>query len=122
MYRTCEAIFGFLMILVLVSACAHTDSWTGRDKGQFAALCAAQVGDFVTTKRHLARHPGNYIEEPWCRKYGDRRPSTGSLALVKLAELGLAYLIADALPAKYRPWFLMPVAGLLTWCAVGNVK
>lgn len=117
-----KIVIGLLTIGFLAGGCASNDAWTKSDKTLFGTLCAAQVGDFITTKNYLDRNPNNYIDEPWCKKYGEKRPSSGELAMVKLIELGAAWFIADCLPQKYRKYFLIPTAALLTWCAIGNLE
>jgi len=106
-------VFGLLLIL----GCATHDPWTKGDKVLFGALCTAQVADFVATERHLD-NPQNYVYSAWSWKYGSDRPSDGTVALVKAAELGIAYIIVDALPQEYRKWVLIPLTGLLTYCAI----
>ena len=78
----------------------------------------AQGYDFYTTKRVLDN--GGYIKSPWDNLYGSETPSTGTLAVSKLAQLGLAWVVLDRVPSKWRKLVLILMTGTWVYYASDN--
>ena len=108
-------IFIFLMFGMSMGlpGCAHRDPWSKTDTALFVTVAASQAADYVHTKNFL--DDGDYIMDAWAWKYGTPYPSDGRLAAVKLAELGIAYIVADQLPSKWRKVFLTVASALLLY-------
>ena len=102
-----------LGISISLPGCAHREPWSKTDKVLFATVVASQAADYVHTKNSL--DDGAYIMDAWAWKYGTRYPSDGRLAAVKAAELGIAYVVADQLPSKWRKVFLSVASALVLY-------
>ena len=75
----------------------------------FGVAVCAKGYDYYTTKRVL--DDGGYIKSPWHNLYGSSTPSTTTLALSKVAQLGLAFVVLDRVPSKYRKVVLFLMTG-----------
>lgn len=113
-----KSLILIVLALLVANGCSSIQryGWTKTDKVLFATACAANAYDFYTTKRVLDN--GGYIKDPWPILYGgDETPSTGELALSKAAQLGIAWVVLDRVPSKYRKVVLFLMTG--TWAYYG---
>ena len=125
MNRTIKPIaIGILLFLfLLLSGCASLPKryeWTPSDKALYVAACGANAYDFYTTKKYLDRHPENYIQDPWpsLLYLGEERPDAPFFAMSKAAQLGIAYLVFDRMPSKWRGLVLFFLTGTWAWCGM----
>ena len=110
-------ILVFMTIVALIG-CAR-QPWTKTDKALFGAAVVANGYDFYTTKRIL--DDGGYIKDPWPFLYGgDERPNTGKLAVSKAAQLGIAWVVLDRVPSKWRKPVLILMTGTWVYYGVTN--
>lgn len=111
----------FLLILTLIfcfAGCA-VKPWTKTDKALFGAACAANFYDFHTTSRGLENN--GHIKKEWRFLYlGKEKPSTELLAISKAIQLGIAYLVLDYVPSKWRKCALLFMTGTWVYYAKGN--
>ena len=99
---------------------AADDGFSDMDKFAFGLVVAAQIFDGLTTVAFLDNHH-NRLDPRFSWKYGsDRRPSSSRIWTVKTAEIGIAYIVAKAMPDEYRSAFLFAVAGVLIACGFNN--
>ena len=110
-----------LIILCFIMSgctCLPRQSWTNTDKAMFGVAVAAQGYDYYTTKRVLDND--GYIRSPWDNLYGSDTPSTSTLAVSKLAQLGLAWVVLDRVPSNWRKVVLGVMTGMWVYYGVGN--
>ena len=100
-----------IVLLLLLPAFVCAEGWDKKDKVLYGMVVGFQITDGLTTADHLRK--GGHIYNAWAWKYGTDRPSPLRLWGVKAAELGVAYVVADKMPSKYRKPFLAIVAGTL---------
>ncbi len=91
-------------IVLILSGCAHQDEWTKRDTwGQVAATIAI-IGDGVSSVK--IRETENISEHgAFANHFIGDQPTTEDLFLYHTTLAISSYLIARALPAKWRPYF-----------------
>lgn len=89
----------FLFFLFLFHALAGCRTWSTRDNTMAASVVACNAVDYVQTVNGL-RH-GYNESNPLLGSH----PSDGALAMAKITDLGLGYLLAKSFP-KYRSWVI----------------
>jgi hypothetical protein len=90
-----------ILILALLSGCAHQDEWTREDTWRQITVTAALMADGYTTAQI---HKDPMVEEggPIARKFLGPQPSSEDTAIY-FATLAISnYFISRALPAKWR--------------------
>ena len=87
-----------------LTGCASSGEWTRADTARELAFVGAIAADAWQTSQIAGR--ADLVEgEPLARAVLGREPSKSGTA-VYFATLGVShFLIARALPAKWRPWF-----------------
>jgi len=113
-----------LIVLAAIAAlimvgCARVP-WTKTDKAMYFAAVAAQGFDYYTTKRD--QDIGRKISHEWQWLYGSDRPSSGTLAVSKTVQLGIAWCVLDRTPSKLRKVMLGILTGTLTFFGSQNRK
>ncbi len=93
-----------LIGVLLLSGCAHQDEWTKRDTMmQLAASTTIAYDAYLTTK--LQYQPGWYEDGPIAKYVLGAQPSTSDTYWFFGTQIVSSYLIARALPAKWRPYW-----------------
>ena len=96
--------FAIVIILALLSGCAHQDEWTTRDTWLQIGVTATLAADAYTTSK-IQYDP--WIEEvgPIAKHVLGRQPSTSDTYMY-FGTLAISnYFITRALPAKWRPYW-----------------
>jgi len=111
-----------LAAVVVVSGCAHSDEWTRRDTALQLTYTGAVILDAVQTAE-IQDHPDLY-EAGMARHFLGSQPSTRDTWLYFSSVAIGHYLIARALPAKWRPYWqgstiLLAVDTVIDNCDVG---
>jgi len=112
-----------LCLIFLFMGCSSVQRrpWTGTDKALFGAACVADAYDFCTTKRIL--DDDGHMKKGWRFLYlGEDKPSTELLAISKVAQLGIAYVVLDRVPSEWRKCALLFMTGTWTYYAVDNER
>ena len=92
------------LALLINAGCAHTDEWTTRDTILQVGLTLTLAADARTTSR-IHKTSGVYERGPFVQPILGSQPDPVETYLF-FTSLALSdYLIARALPAKWRPYF-----------------
>lgn len=110
-----KQFFIIIVLIVSFSGCAARQPWTKTDKTMFATATAANMYDFYTTNRYI--ESDGRMRDEWQWLYGSNRPSTSTLALSKIAQMKLAWVVLDRTPSKWRKPILILMTG--TWVFYG---
>ena len=94
----------FLCVIFFLAGCASSDSWTSRDTALQLVVTAAIVGDAITTER-IQYVDGVYENGPIAKAFLGSQPSTKDTVIYFGSASVFSYLIARALPAKWRPYW-----------------
>ena len=107
-----------LILCLLISGCASSQPWTKTDKTLYGAACTANVYDYYTTEKLIDE--GRRIASPWPELlyFGDETPSDGLLAISKVAQLGILWMVVDKVAPPYRSLLLFLATG--TWVFYGQ--
>jgi len=89
------------------------------DKALFVAAAGANAYDFKTTDDYIRDGGKMRPEFQWLYRGGDQ-PSTGTLAVTKAAQLGLAWIILDRMPSTWRKVGLAVMTGGWVWYGSQN--
>jgi hypothetical protein len=90
--------------VLILSGCAHSDAWTTRDTIGQVLVTAVLAADAVTTNR-IQDHPGYYEAGPVAQQVLGLHPRTHSTYQYFAINMVANYLVARALPAKWRPYW-----------------
>ena len=90
----------YLIILVLLSGCAHNDNWRTQDTVMQIGVTAVLMADAITTSR-IQDYPHLYENGP-SKHFLGSNPSTSDTAMYFGAYMISSYLISRALPHKWR--------------------
>ncbi len=93
-----------IALLFFISGCAHNDEWTRRDTAMQLGVTTALIADAITTAR-IQDHPGVYENGPWAKHVLGLQPDTSDTYQYFASVIVIDYLIARALPAKWRPYW-----------------
>jgi len=99
------------LLLLMLTACAHNDSWDRTDTGLYSAYAVAAIADGYTTTQ-IQYHD---VEEknPIARTLLGSNPSTADTWQLTTSMMLCNYLIARSLPSTWRKRYLA------TW-AIGH--
>lgn len=97
-----------IVVIFLMAGCARVP-WTKADKAMFGAAVVAGGYDYYTTNRALDRGHGISSEYQWL--YGGDNPSSSTLAASKAAQMGIAWLVLDRTPSRWRKVVMIIMTG-----------
>ncbi len=98
--------FAILITLAFVGnvGCAHSDEWTRRDTIMQIGVSVTLAGDAWTTSK-IHKTPFVYEDGPVARPLLGPQPDPAEVYVFFVSAAITNYLIARALPAKWRPFF-----------------
>ena len=108
-------------LALAISGCASQDLWTEEDSTYFRVYAATSIVDTYTTIQSLKR-PDLIEKNPIVYNVVGERPDNGTLVVGTAIIIGTNYLIARALPDKYRRKYLAVWASSHTYLAISNIK
>lgn len=97
-----KLFLSFVLLMVLSSQVFANDPFDTTDKALFTASTIALVADWSQT-RYIAAHPDRFYEQ---NPILGRHPSKQKVDLYFAGTIVGNYLIADALPSRYRKLWL----------------
>lgn len=108
-----------LLVLLLLTGCAHSDPWTRQDTALQVGVTLALAADAVTTAR-IQETPGVWERGPITQPILGSQPDSNDVYLYFLTVAASDYLIARALPARWRPYFQSSMIGYYAYLIDSN--
>ncbi len=90
--------------LACLSGCAHSDAWSRQDTVLQSIVTATLIADAIQTSE-IQYHPHIYENGPIAKHVLGRQPGTAETWQYFGSVIVFNYLVARALPAKWRPFW-----------------
>jgi len=111
----------FLILVCLLSGCAHQDEWTKQDTMLQLGVTGMIIVDAITTAR-IQDCEYCYEDSPFARAVLGSRPNSSDTYQFYISIAITSYLISRSLPAKWRPYWQAGEIGVHSYAVGRNCR